>query len=34
VVLTASEAEVTLLLTISQSVCLGVEPTVGHATRY
>jgi hypothetical protein len=29
-----AEAEVTLRLTVSQSVRLGVEPTVGLATRY
>jgi hypothetical protein len=28
------EVKVTLRLTVSQSVCFGVEPTLGLATRY
>jgi hypothetical protein len=29
-----SEVEVTLQLTVSQSVCQGIEPTLGLVTRY
>jgi hypothetical protein len=29
-----AEVKVTLRLTVSQSVCLGVEPTLGLVTRY
>jgi hypothetical protein len=30
----AIEVEVTLQMTVSQSACLGVEPTLGLVTRY
>jgi hypothetical protein len=34
ILLVCSEVEVTLQLAVSQSVCQGIEPTLGLVTRY